>query len=39
MKMSKEEFQMAMGTEWFVRVTNPRGLDGNVDDIFAGYRD
>jgi len=28
-----------MGTEWFVRVTNPRGLDGNVADLFAGYRD
>ena len=39
MKMSKEEFKMAMGTEWFVRVTNPRGLDGNVADLFAGYRD
>lgn len=38
MKMSKEEFQHAMGTEWFVRVTNPLGLEGNVGDIFAGYR-
>lgn len=38
MKMSKEEFQHAMGTEWFVRVTNPHGLEGNVGDIFAGYR-
>jgi LmbE family N-acetylglucosaminyl deacetylase len=39
MKMSKDEFKLAMGTEWFVRVTNPQGLDGNVADIFAGYRD
>ena len=38
MKMSKEEFQFAMGTEWFFRVTNPLGLDGVVTDIFAGYR-
>ncbi|MFY9782626.1 MAG: PIG-L family deacetylase [Acidimicrobiales bacterium] len=38
MKMSREEFRKAMGTEWFVRVTNPMGLSGRVDDIFAGYR-
>ncbi len=38
MKMTKEEFQRAMGTEWFLRVTNPQGLSGRVDDIFAGYR-
>jgi LmbE family N-acetylglucosaminyl deacetylase len=38
MKMTKEEFRQAMGTEWFVRVTNPRGIEGVVDDIFAGYR-
>jgi hypothetical protein len=38
MKMSREEFRKAMGTEWFVRVTNPKGLSGRVDDIFAGYR-
>jgi LmbE family N-acetylglucosaminyl deacetylase len=38
MKMTKEEFQFAMGTEWFFRVTNPLGLDGVVTDIFAGYR-
>jgi LmbE family N-acetylglucosaminyl deacetylase len=38
LKMSKDEFRQAMGTEWFVRVTNPQGLEGNVDDIFAGYR-
>jgi LmbE family N-acetylglucosaminyl deacetylase len=38
MKMSKEEFEFAMGTEWFFRVTNPQGLDGVVTDIFAGYR-
>jgi LmbE family N-acetylglucosaminyl deacetylase len=38
MKMSREEFKKAMGTEWFVRVTNPKGLSGSVTDIFAGYR-
>jgi LmbE family N-acetylglucosaminyl deacetylase len=38
MKMSPEEFRAAMGTEWFVRVTNPLGLVGTVEDMFAGYR-
>jgi LmbE family N-acetylglucosaminyl deacetylase len=38
MKMSREEFKKAMGTEWFVRVTNPKKLEGTVADIFAGYR-
>ena len=38
MKMSRDEFRQAMGTEWFVRVTNPKGLSGRVDDIFEGYR-
>jgi LmbE family N-acetylglucosaminyl deacetylase len=38
MKMGKEEFMKTMNTEWFVRVTNPKNLDGNVADIFAGYR-
>jgi LmbE family N-acetylglucosaminyl deacetylase len=38
MKMSREEFRQAMGTEWFVRVTNPKKLSGIVTDIFAGYR-
>lgn len=38
MKMSRQEFKKAMGTEWFVRVTNPKGLSGTVADIFAGYR-
>jgi LmbE family N-acetylglucosaminyl deacetylase len=38
MKMGRERFSEVMRTEWFVRVTNPRDLDGNVDDIFAGYR-
>ncbi len=38
MKMSREEFRLAMGIEWFVRVTNPCDLEGNVTDIFAGYR-
>src|ERR1700677_3901151 len=31
MKMSREEFKQAMGTEWFVRVTNPKGLSGRGD--------
>jgi hypothetical protein len=38
MKMTRDEFRKAMGTEWFVRVTNPKDLSGRVDDIFAGYR-
>jgi LmbE family N-acetylglucosaminyl deacetylase len=38
LRMSEEEFARAMGYEWFVRATNPRGLSGNVTDIFAGYR-
>jgi LmbE family N-acetylglucosaminyl deacetylase len=38
LKMTKEEFNVAMGTEWFFRVTNPQGLEGVVTDIFAGYR-
>jgi LmbE family N-acetylglucosaminyl deacetylase len=38
MKMSADEFRAAMGVEWFVRVTNPLGLEGNVTDLFAGYR-
>jgi LmbE family N-acetylglucosaminyl deacetylase len=38
MKMSRDEFKQAMGTEWFVRVTNPKKLSGSVTDIFAGYR-
>jgi LmbE family N-acetylglucosaminyl deacetylase len=38
MKMNRDEFRQAMGTEWFVRVTNPMGLEGKVTDIFAGYR-
>jgi LmbE family N-acetylglucosaminyl deacetylase len=38
MKMSREEFKQAMGTEWFVRVMNPKKLSGTVTDIFAGYR-
>ena len=39
MQMSKEDFRQAMGTEWFVRVTNPNQLEGVVTDVFAGYRD
>jgi LmbE family N-acetylglucosaminyl deacetylase len=38
LKMSPEEFRAVMGTEWFVRVTNPRELDGRVGDLMAGYR-
>ncbi|HUV58358.1 MAG TPA: PIG-L family deacetylase [Acidimicrobiales bacterium] len=38
MKMGREQFAQVMGTEWFVRATNPRGLSGHVTDIFAGYR-
>jgi LmbE family N-acetylglucosaminyl deacetylase len=38
MKMSRDEFRQAMGTEWFVRVTNPLGLTGQVTDLFCGYR-
>jgi LmbE family N-acetylglucosaminyl deacetylase len=38
MKMGREQFKQVMRTEWFVRVTNPRQLEGCVDDIFAGYR-
>jgi LmbE family N-acetylglucosaminyl deacetylase len=39
MKMGRDEFRAAMGTEWFVRATNPMGLEGCVDDLMAGYRD
>ena len=38
MKMGKEQFMQVMVNEWFFRVTNPKNLDGCVDDIFAGYR-
>jgi len=38
LRMSREEFAEAMGTEWFVRATNPLGLTGTVGDLFAGYR-
>jgi LmbE family N-acetylglucosaminyl deacetylase len=38
MKMGRERFIETMRTEWFVRVTNPKHVEGNVDDIFAGYR-
>jgi LmbE family N-acetylglucosaminyl deacetylase len=36
--MGREQFARVMGTEWFVRVTNPLGLHGPARDIFAGYR-
>ena len=38
MTMGRERFREEMTTEWFVRATNPRGLRGVVDDLFAGYR-
>jgi LmbE family N-acetylglucosaminyl deacetylase len=38
MKMGREQFKEVMKTEWFIRITNPRHLEGCVDDIFAGYR-
>ena len=38
MKMGREQFGQVMRTEWFVRITNPRDLEGCVSDIFAGYR-
>jgi len=38
MKMGRERFIETMRTEWFVRMTNPKNVQGNVDDIFAGYR-
>jgi len=38
MKMGRERFAEVMGTEWFVRVTNPMHIESNVTDIFAGYR-
>ena len=38
MKMGRERFMETMRTEWFVRITNPNDVEGNVDDIFAGYR-
>ena len=36
--MGREGFAREMGTEWFVRATNPRGIEGPVTDLFAGYR-
>jgi len=39
LKMTRDEFRAAMGTEWFVRVTNPLGITDVVTDLFAGYRD
>jgi LmbE family N-acetylglucosaminyl deacetylase len=38
MKMGREQFKQVMGTEWFIRITNPKNIEGCVDDIFAGYR-
>jgi LmbE family N-acetylglucosaminyl deacetylase len=39
MKMDRDEFRAVMGTEWFVRATNPQGLEGRVTDLLAGYRE
>jgi LmbE family N-acetylglucosaminyl deacetylase len=38
MKMGREQFKQVMGTEWFIRITNPQHVEGCVTDIFAGYR-
>ncbi len=38
LKMDRQQFNQVMGTEWFLRVTNPKDL-GIVTDIFSGYRD
>jgi hypothetical protein len=38
MKMGREQFKQVMGTEWFIRITNPQHVDGCVSDLFAGYR-
>ncbi len=38
MTMGRDRFVATMTTEWFVRATNPRGLEGRVSDLFAGYR-
>ena len=38
MKMGRERFIETMTTEWFVRVINPQNVQGDVTDIFAGYR-
>ncbi len=36
--LDEDAFALAMGTEWFVRATNPHGLDGATGDLLAGYR-
>jgi LmbE family N-acetylglucosaminyl deacetylase len=38
MRMGRETFMETMKTEWFLRVTNPRGVEGQSTDIFVGYR-
>jgi LmbE family N-acetylglucosaminyl deacetylase len=38
MKMGRDRFMETMRAEWFVRITNPKGVQGDVTDIFAGYR-
>ncbi len=38
MKMEPEQFAREMRFEWFVRATNPLGLEGPVEDLFHGYR-
>jgi LmbE family N-acetylglucosaminyl deacetylase len=38
MKMGRERFRETMVTEWFVRVRDPHGRTGQVDDLFVDYR-
>jgi len=38
MKMGREQFRNTMRTEWFVRVRDPHGRTGLVDDLFVDYR-
>ena len=38
MQMGREKYVATNVTEWFVRATNPLGLTGVVNDLFAGYR-
>jgi LmbE family N-acetylglucosaminyl deacetylase len=38
MRMGREEFKKTMTTEWFVRVRDPHGRTGLVDDLFVDYR-
>jgi LmbE family N-acetylglucosaminyl deacetylase len=38
MKMGREQFRNVMRTEWFVRVRDPHGRTGLVEDLFVDYR-